>query len=120
MSESLETILRLVSEGRITAEEADRILSALDADRESAEAPSSPSTTPRGRPRYVRIEVMENGEPRVNVRLPASLGELAMRRIPGIARPEVERIQEAIRTGSFGPIVSAQDDTGNSVRIVVE
>jgi hypothetical protein len=119
MSESLETVLRLVAAGRITAEEADRILSALDADRASEDDEPSPPT-PRGKPRYVRIEVTENGHPRVNVRLPASLGELAMRRIPGIARPEVERIQEALRTGSYGPIVSAQDETGNGVRIVVE
>jgi hypothetical protein len=119
MSESLETVLGLVAEGRITAEEADRILSALEADGASEED-VLPSPTPRGKPRYVRIEVTENGEPRVNVRLPASLGELAMRRIPGIARPEVERIQEALRTGSFGPIVTAQDETGSGVRIVVE
>jgi hypothetical protein len=118
MSESLETVLGLVAAGRITAEEADRILSALDADRASED--DGPPPPPRGKPRYVRIEVTENGQPRVNVRLPASLGELAMRRIPGIARPEVERIQEALRTGSFGPIVTAQDETGNGVRIVVE
>jgi hypothetical protein len=121
MSESLETVLRLVADGRITAAEAERILRALD-DPAAArgDRPPDDARPATGRPRYVRIEVTEDGRVAVNLRLPASLGELAMLKVPGLARPEIERIREAIRTGLSGPIVTAEDDAGNGVRIVVE
>ncbi len=123
MSASLETVLRLVAEGRLTADEADEILAALDqADRVSEGLSEEPETrrAEPGQPRYLRIEVMENGKRAVDLRLPTSLGELAMGRIPGLARPELDRIREAVRTGFQGPIIATLDEDGDGVRIVVE
>jgi hypothetical protein len=43
-----------------------------------------------------------------------------MQKIPGLARPELDRIREAVRTGFAGPILAAIDEDGDGVRIVVE
>jgi hypothetical protein len=125
MPESLETVLRLVEEGRLTAEEAATILAALDEGRPSAGGTSDDTSRsdPAGpaRPgRVVKVEVTENGRIVVNLKLPASLGELAMSRIPGLAEGEMARIREALRTGLRGDIVRVIDEDGSGVRIAVE
>jgi hypothetical protein len=130
MPESLETVLRMVEEGRLSAEEAAGLLAALDdagapPDRGPRDAASGASTadpeTPKaesGRGRVVRVEVTDNGRVVVNLKLPASLGELAMSRVPG--QGELSRIREALLTGLRGDIVRVLDDDGSGVRIAVE
>src|SRR6185312_12764801 len=64
----------LLAEGKITAEEAERLIDAVDRDRPPAAA--SADARPKGRPKYLRVVVdsVENGEPgRVNVRVPLQL-----------------------------------------------
>jgi hypothetical protein len=132
MPESLETVLRMVEEGRLSAEEAAGLLAALDdagapPDRGPRDAASGASTadpeTPKaesGRGRVVRVEVTDNGRVVVNLKLPASLGELAMSRVPGLGEGELSRIREALLTGLRGDIVRVLDDDGSGVRIAVE
>ncbi len=129
MPESIDIVLRMVEDGRLTAEEAASILAAFDASPgPPRQAPSEPGPTearasgPVGeeRGRWVKVEVTDGDRTVVNVKLPASLGELAMSRIPGIADEELLRIREALRTGLRGDILRVLDDTGRGVRIAVE
>lgn len=74
MNEQRKDILDMLAEGKITAEEAEQLIAALDRDRPSVATASD--LRPAGKAKYLRVEVdtMENGEPgRVNVRVPLQL-----------------------------------------------
>ena len=74
MTEQRRDILDLLAEGRITAEEAEQLIAALDRSR-PAPAPGL-EARPGGKVKYLRVVVdsVENGEPgRVNVRVPLQL-----------------------------------------------
>jgi hypothetical protein len=119
--DAIERVLRLVDEGRLTAEEAGPILDAL-ADR-GPRPPTSPAgaeSPPDDRPATaLRIEVRESGRSVVNLRVPLALGRAAISRVPGISEITSERIREAIAAGIKGPIVEVEED-GGGVRISIE
>lgn len=124
MSGALEQVLRLVAEGRLSAEEAAPILAALDRDDDGGDATSEPANpmtaAPPGAPRFARIEVAEGGRRVVDLRIPISLGRFALGRVPGISAEQVANVEAAIAAGSHGPILDVRDDDGGSVRIVLE
>ena len=73
MNEQRRDILQMLTEGKITAEEADQLIGALDRDQ-----PASPPSDARtkGRPKYLRVVVdatEDDGPVRVNVRVPLQL-----------------------------------------------
>jgi hypothetical protein len=91
MSEDRRRILSMLAEGKITTEEAERLLSAMD-----RTAPSSAAAV-SGPRRYLRVEVDANddgrGAPtRVNIRVPMNLLRAGVRLasvIPPVAREKV-------------------------------
>ena len=128
----LESVLRLVAEGRLSAEEAGPIIDALQATKSAGPAGAPEITTDDPRPagasaaspsggpgRAIRIQVTDKGNQVVNLRVPLALGRAAIARIPGLSEATAEQIREAIETGLRGPIVDI-DDEGDTVRIVVE
>lgn len=123
--EALESILRLVADGRLSAEEAGPILDAIEArgapptteDRESGEDTNARRREPG---RAIRLEVTEKGRKVVNLRVPLSLGRAALDRIPGLSEATTDRIREAIEAGITGPIVHVDEGSGDGVRIVIE
>jgi hypothetical protein len=71
MSEERKKILEMLAAGKITAEEAERLIAAL----ETAESRERHSAAPRssvGKPRYLRV-VVDDAEHKVNVRVPMKL-----------------------------------------------
>lgn len=70
--------------------------------------------------RYARIEVRENGRRVVDLRIPISLGRLALARVPGLSREQIAEVEEAVTSGAHGPILDVQDPDGDGVRIVLE
>lgn len=120
--DAFERVLRLVGEGKITAEEAGPILDSLDAARPgpTRQPPGSPPSSGDDSPaRALRVEITERGRPVVNLRIPISLGRAAINRVPGISEMTSERIREAIAAGIKGPIMDVDDD-GDGVRISIE
>jgi hypothetical protein len=121
-ADPLDQVLRLVAEGRLTAEEAGPILAALD---------ERPGGTPGGTPGVegsaraqsgatsLLLEVREGGRQVVNLRLPIAVGRLALDRVPGLSGDQVERVREALAGGMRGPILQVEDGD-NGVRIVLE
>ena len=74
MNEQRKDILDMLSEGKITAAEAEQLIAALE--REQPPAASSLDVQPKGKAKYLRVVVdsLENGEHgRVNVRVPLQL-----------------------------------------------
>jgi hypothetical protein len=135
MTDPLDRVLKLVAEGRLTAEEAAPILDALDSrgkqpawagvaadDGPTAAMPTTPTapTTGGTPPRWARIEVRENGRRVVDLRIPISLGRFALSRVPGLSREQIADVEEAVTTGTHGPILDVEDSDGDGVRIVLE
>jgi hypothetical protein len=136
MAEALEQLLRLVADGKLSAEDAVPLLAALD--DEAAARPvvgSSASTGPGGaagaatpgpggaaRPvaRHVHIEVREHGRSAVDLRLPLALGHAAVRMVPGLSNDHAQRIRDALSAGVVGPILDVVDEDGDGVRITLD
>jgi SHOCT-like domain len=125
---AFDAVLRLVAEGRLTAEEAAPILDALEA----SAAPGPPAAPPHPAPRpprphepddaparAIRVEVTEAGRTIINLRVPLSLGKAAINQVPGISESTSDRIREAIEAGIKGPIMEV-DEAGDGVRISLE
>lgn len=132
MTDPLDRVLKLVAEGRLTAEEAAPILDALD-DKGKASAwtafvpdngpTTAGATTPTSSstpPRWARIEVRESGRRVVDLRIPISLGRFALSRVPGLSKEQIADVEEAVTTGTHGPILDVADADGDGVRIVLE
>lgn len=141
-ADPLDQVLRLVAEGRLTAEEAAPILAALDeatdarahadgARREGIEGEAGRSSSGRAArdeqgsgyaatgPSTLRLEVREHGRSVVNLRLPVALGRLAVDRVPGLSGDQVDRVRDALRSGLRGPVLTV-DDGDSGVQIVLE
>lgn len=118
-------ILALVAEGRLTAEEADEILRALDGTQASEEPAEEPAATEKrpaeGRdPRHLRIEVTENGRRVVNLRVPLNIAGWASNFLPGLSDEDTNRIRGAIASGARGTLVDISDENGDGVLIISE
>jgi hypothetical protein len=126
--DALERVLRLVAEGRLTADEAGPILDALEerggpggaAETRTPSGDDQPDpTTNRDPAKTLRVEVTDGGRAVVNLRIPLSLGRAALSQVPGISDATSDRIREAITAGIKGPIVDV-DDGDDGVRISLE
>ncbi|MGA3029300.1 MAG: hypothetical protein ABSE58_01010 [Candidatus Limnocylindrales bacterium] len=136
MSGELEVLLRLVSEGKLTAEEAAPIVAALEGRDVSgggagARADGSTGARPRDEARRsaaaadalagrrIRVFVAEDGRPIINLQIPLAAAGFAIDQVPGLSPDHRSRIVEAIQTGMTGPILEVSDH-GDEVRIVIE
>ena len=134
MSEELETVLRLVADGRLTPEEAAPIITALtraeaapstaagrQASAFAAGGESAASGSARGGSRrQLRIRVTERGRQVVNLRIPIGFVDTALQFVPGLAGDQSERIRDAVRAGTMGPILDVEEADGSGVLISVE
>jgi hypothetical protein len=123
--DALESVLRLVAEGHLSADEAGPILDALadwSAPSDADPRPSAaPATSPGGGPgRAIRLEVIDRGRAVVNLRVPLALGQAAIGRVPGITEATSQRIRDAIDAGIVGPILDVHEGSDEGVRIIIE
>jgi hypothetical protein len=75
MNEQRKDILGMLAEGKITAEEAEQLIAALERDQPAA-ASRLDAARPKGQAKYLRVMVdtLEGGEPgRINIRVPLQL-----------------------------------------------
>lgn len=97
MSENRRQILDMVSAGKITAEEAERLLDALGADGSASEG--TPGGT--GAPKYMRVVVdaqnEHEGPVKVNVRVPMQLLRAGVRLTSLIPPRARDHVNEALR-----------------------
>jgi hypothetical protein len=136
-ADPLDQVLRLVAEGRLSAEEAAPILAALDEAPLGARVASATGASTAavgaaagadaalegevlsGSPSSLRIEIRDNGRNVVNLRLPIAVGRFALDRVPGLSGDQVTRVREAMNSGFRGPVLVV-DDGDSGVRIVLE
>jgi hypothetical protein len=125
-------VLKMVQEGKISAEEAAQLLEEMEG-AEKTTAPkmdnglsSAPEVLGR-KPRWLRVRVTDtdSGRPRVNVRLPLSMVNLGLKMGTRFA-PEIEGLQtdelmKIIEAGEIGQIVDVMDDKdGEHVEVFLE
>jgi len=114
-------ILKMVEEGKISPEEAARLLSALSK-AERRRAAASPG---EGRWLRVRVTDVDSGKTAVNVNLPVSLVNVGLRMgarfVPEMEGVNMTELDDAIRKGLTGKIIDIVDEQeGQRVEVYVE
>ena len=123
-SEERMKILKMIEEGKLSAEEGTKLLSALSGPRMPT-APRPPGMP--GGPRWLRIRVTDvrTGRSKASVQIPLALVDAGMK-IGAHFAPEVEgvnmsNVMEALRSGVTGKIIDVTDEEdGEHVEIYVE
>jgi hypothetical protein len=124
-SEERMKILKMIEEGKLSAEEGTKLLSALAGPRVPT-PPRPPGMIPGG-PRWLRIRVTDvrTGRSKATVQIPLALVDAGMK-IGAHFAPEVEgvnmsNVMEALRSGVTGKIIDVTDEEdGEHVEIYVE
>jgi hypothetical protein len=118
-------ILKMIEEGKISAEEGAKLLSALSEGRRGPNPPMPPRAPGAARWLRVRVTDVATGRSKATVQIPLALMESGMK-IGAHFAPEVEgvdmpTIMEALRSGMTGKIVDVVDEKdGEHVEIFVE
>jgi hypothetical protein len=123
MRDELATILRLVAEGKLSADEAAPIIEALGLPpRVHAEDPHVTRHAAHGEAprRRIRIQVNERGRKVVDLRVPLTFAAVAARAVPGIPDRYAALIEEAVASETMGVIVDTEDEHGDGVLITLE
>ena len=117
-------ILKMIEEGKLSAEEGTKLLAALNSKRPPA--PRPPGGMPGG-PRMLRIRVTDTrtGRSKASVQIPLALVDAGLK-IGAHFAPEVEgvdmsNVMEALRSGITGKIIDVTDEEdGEHEKIFVE
>jgi SHOCT-like domain len=120
MEDERTHILQMVSEGKVSAEEASKLMEALH--NSSSPSPTSPKAANWF---HVRVSDLATGKNKVNVNLPFSLVragiKVGARFAPELHDVDWEEMVSAIQEGVPGRIVEVEDeDAGEKVEIYVE
>jgi hypothetical protein len=125
----VKKILALVAEGKLTAEEADAILSTMAARESTGTGAGNPAAgaanppeppQPPAKTTHLRIEVTDGGRSVVNLRVPLNVAGWANNFLPGLSDQDADRIRGAVSSGSRGTILDVTDNDGSRVRITSE
>lgn len=120
-------ILKMIQEGKITAEEGAKLLKALTS---SSQKPRRQATTrPAGGARWLRVRVtdMSSGKAKVNVNLPLKLVDAGLNIAAQFAPEDIEvaglteAVNEAIHDNLIGKIVDVVDgEDGEHIEVFIE
>jgi hypothetical protein len=123
-------ILKMIQEGKITADEGAKLLEALSVSAKAEKRPPAPPLPP-GAPgsdaRWFRVRVtdLRSGKNKVNVNIPMGLVNVGLRMgarfAPNMEGVNLEEMMTAIKSGASGKIMDVTDeDSGEHVEIYVE
>jgi hypothetical protein len=122
-------ILKMIEEGKISADEGSKLLAALSEPRRGMPPtpPRPPGMVGGSAPRWLRIRVTDTrtGRSKASVQIPLALVDAGMK-IGAHFAPEVEgvdmsNVMEALRMGVTGKIIDVTDEEdGEHVEIYVE
>jgi hypothetical protein len=100
MNENRRKILEMLATGKITAEEADRLLAALEKGPSDSAAASAPPSGAARKPQFLRVLVEDEGwkgPVKVNVRVPMQLLRAGVRLASLIPAEARERVNMELR-----------------------
>lgn len=121
MSEEKRMILEMVKEGKITVEEAERLL-------EKASPGEPLSVVPRKKKpnskRFLRIRVTEEDKPKANINIPIALAEVGLNLVPKDKlkvdgkQINMDQILKLIEEGTEGELVNIDaEDKGKNYKV---
>jgi len=115
-------ILKMIDEGKITAEEGAKLLATLSQERKSARKPTLKGSPGGARWLKVRVTDMVTGKAKATVNLPLGLVDaglnIASKYAPDIAFDE---LVEGINAGAEGKVIDVYDEEdGEHVEIFIE
>ena len=118
-------ILKMVEDGKITAEDAAKLLAALNEGRKNAPPPAAGASGGEARWFRVRISELASGKTTTTVNIPLGLVnagiKMGARFVPSWDSGQMEAVTEALRSGASGKIIDVtDDDKGERVEIFVE
>ncbi len=118
-------ILKMVEEGKISAEDGAKLLAALNESRKTAGAAAGGPAGGEARWFRVRVTDLATGKTKVNVNIPMGLVNVGIkmgaRFAPGFDSDQMAAIAEALRSGASGKIIETTDEVdGERVEIFVE
>ncbi|HTX80280.1 MAG TPA: hypothetical protein VMC62_11450 [Longilinea sp.] len=118
-------VLKMVQEGKISADEAAKLLEALEQDAGPRQQPAGEVTGGAGRWFRVRVTDSDSGRTRVNVRMPLGVVnagiKMGMRFAPELEGVDPQEIMSLIQSGEVGRIVDVYDDDDDEhVEIFIE
>lgn len=118
-------ILKMIDEGKLSAEEGAKLLSALSANQRTS--PGSTLNLGASGARWLRVRVTDtlSGRSKATVQIPISLIDAGMKIgahfAPEVAGVDMSEVMDALRNGMTGKIIDVMDDEdGEHVEIFVE
>lgn len=118
-------ILKMIEDGKLSAEDGAKLLAALSEGRHGPSAQASARTAGAGRWLRIRVTDIATGRSKASVQIPLGLIDAGMK-IGAHFAPEVEgvdlsHVMEAVRSGMTGKIIDVTDDEdGEHVEMYVE
>ena len=118
-------ILKMVEEGKVSAEDGAKLLAALNESRKGQAAPAATPSGGEARWFRVRISDLATGKTTTTVNIPLGLVNAGMkmgaRFVPNWDNTQMEALTEMLKAGASGKIVDVTDeDKGERVEIFVE
>lgn len=123
-SEERMKILKMIEEGKLSAEEGTKLLAALS-EKRAPTPPRAPGMSGGARWLRIRVTDLRTGRSKASVQIPLALVDAGMK-IGAHYAPEVEgvdmsNVMEAVRSGVVGKIIDVTDEEdGEHVEIYVE
>jgi hypothetical protein len=126
MNEEKMMILKMLQEGKISADEAARLLESLESGSKKEEIKQADEPR-KGEGKFFRVSITDTttGKSRANIRMPLSVMGIGLKFgahfSPQIDGVESEQLMEAIRNGQVGKVIDVYDDEdGEHVEIFIE
>lgn len=115
MRSEREKILKMLEEGKITADDALKLLDTIE--------PAAQAEPVKRKSKMIRIRVTSDGEEKVQVNLPISLAKMALKVAsnfePKVKELDLDAIIDEVESGFEGRLVEVTDDD-DKVEIFIE
>jgi hypothetical protein len=119
-------ILKMIEDGKLSAEEGAKLLAALSEGRRGMPG-MPPQPRPPGGPRWLRVRVTDvrTGRSKASVQIPLDLVDAGMKIgahfAPEVNGVDMNNVMQAVRAGMVGKIIDVTDEEdGEHVEIYVE
>ena len=118
-------ILKMIEEGKISAEEGAKLLAALSESRRGPGGTSASRAAGTGHLLRIRVTDITTGRSKVSVQIALGLVDAGMKMgaqfIPKVDGVDISAVMDAIRSGVTGKIIDVTDDEGGEhVEIFVD
>lgn len=117
----------MLQKGKISADEAAKLLETLEKNRSISEANENKSESIKSQGKFFRVTITDTdtGKKRANIRIPLSVmgvgAKFGAHFAPQIDGIENEDLMEAVRSGEVGKIIDVYDeDDGEHVEVFIE